>query len=295
MLCHTFRASRIVVAVLSLVIVAPGILAQGEPTLSVFPSLAPNVFGSPSFTPWENNAISALQNGLSSTGSSALPSYYQQIANGALIPAWTATEFNSWKNDANPGSTHGPAFASELGNRLYFNLHITGNGLRFSLSQLSFQATSSDAGNFLGFSVTAGSYNYGSGFLGLDYVDGIKGNGNDLLITGGANTQLIDELFARGSGNAPAVLNSDPGATNQDKINNALQSLPGMFTFTGDYTLTVGQSNFNSSAFVVVGVPEPSTIIMTGCGAVAIGVACIQLHKKRRKRRVRAQTPVAGV
>jgi hypothetical protein len=267
----------------------PRLVAQDRGiSISVFPSLAPNVYGSLSYPAWENNAIAGLMTGSSTSGDPTLPSFYQQIANGANIPIWIASEFPSWLLQANPGTVFGPAYAGELGNRLYFNLHVVGNGQLFSISQLSFQATSTDAGNFLGFNVNAGNYNYNSGYVGLNYgPDGIKGTGDDILITSGPNTQLINELFARGSGNAPGVMNSDPGVTNQDKIDNALANIPSNFIFNGTYTLSTDGGDVNGSAFVVVGVPEPTTIALSGLGGSALAFVCVSQWKKRRRRKQR--------
>ncbi|MBL8823372.1 MAG: PEP-CTERM sorting domain-containing protein [Planctomycetia bacterium] len=275
-------------ATLQLFICVSSLTAQSEPTVTVFPTLAPNVFGSPSFSPWESNSLSALQSGATTAGDPSIPSYYEQIANGAVIPAWLASDFPSWKLQANPGAVFGPAFASELGNRLYFNLHIVGNGTEFSLSQVSFQATSSDPGNFLGFSVAAGTYNYSNAFVGLNYgPDNTKGTGDDFFVTSGLNTQLVDELFARGSGNAPTVLSSDPGVTDDERISNALAGLPSSFIFQGDYLLSTSGGDVNGSAFVVVSVPEPSTVIMACVGGAGLVLVGMKL-KKRRRRKMRA-------
>jgi hypothetical protein len=279
-----FHLRTRLLALIALVAVLPPLPAQ-TPTIGVFPSLAPNVFGSPSYPGWENNAITALQLGQSSLGSPALPTFYQQIPSGSTIFPWVVTDFNSWKLKANPGTNFGPAFASELGNRLYFNIHITGNGQEFSLSQLSFTATSSDSGNFLGFTVGAGSYNYGSGFVGLNYgPDNIEGTSDDVFITSGPNTQLVDELFARGSGNAPAVLSSDPGATEQEKIDLAVASFPMPFTFTGEFSLSTDGGPVTGSAFVIVGVPEPATIVLTAAAGASLA-GCCYLRRRRKHRR----------
>lgn len=261
--------------------------AQSTPTIAVFPSLAPNAFGSPSFPQWESNTITALQLGQSSLGSPTQPTYYQQIANGAIIQPWVATEFPSWMLKADPSTAFGPAFANELGNRLYFNLHIVGNGTQFSIAQLSLTATSSDSGNVLGFTVSAGTYQYNSGYVGLNYgPDGIKGNADDVFITSGANTQPIDELFARGSGNAPEASNSDPGATDQEKIDLVVAGLPTPFTFTGGYSLSTDAGTSTGSAFVqVVGVPEPTTVVMTAAGAAGLAAGCYSYRRRRRRRR----------
>jgi hypothetical protein len=266
--------------------------AAQTPTVSVFPALAPNFFGSPSWPGWESNAITALQLGQSSLGSPTSPTYYEQIPNGATIQPFVVTEFPSWMLRANPGTVFGPAFANELGNRLYYNLHIEGNGQEFSLSQLSLVMSSSDPGNNFGVTVPAGTYQYGSGFVGLNYgPDNIEGNSDDIFITSGVNTQLIDELFARGTGNAPGVMNSDPGATDQEKIDLAVASLPLPFTVTADYTLAASGGDVFGSAFVVVGVPEPTTVALTAAGAVGLGFYCYRYRNKRRSRsKVKAVT-----
>jgi hypothetical protein len=261
--------------------IATATLVGQSPTINVYPALAPNVFGSPSFTPWESNVITALQNNQTSGGNPAFPSYYQQIPNGSLVNPWLVSEFPSWLTKANPGTVFGPDFAGEFGNRMYFNLHIVGNGQRYSLNQLSFVATSTDVDNFLGFTVNAGSYNYGSGFVGLNYGgDNAPGGGDDFFITGGANTQLFDELYARGSGNANAALNSSPGATDQDKLNNVLDSMPDAYEFRGVYTLDGTSGN----AFVVVSVPEPATVMLTAAGGMGLGLVGWKIRKRRRQR-----------
>ncbi len=284
---------RYPLALLGVFCVVPLLPAQSTPSIAVFPSLAPNAFGSPSFPQWESNVITALEQGQPSQGSPTQPTYYQQIPNGAIIQPWVATEFPSWMLKANPSAAFGPAFAGELGNRLYFNLHIVGNGMQFSISQLSLIATSSDSGNVLGFTVPAGTYQYNSGYVGLNYgPDGMKGTSDDFFINSGANTQLIDELFGRGSGNAPAASNSDPGATDQEKIDLVVAGLPTPFTFTGEYTLTTDGTSTGSAFVQVVGVPEPATVVMTGLGAVGLAAGCYS-YRRRRRRRV-ARTAARG-
>lgn len=272
------------------------LMAQASYNINVYPTLAPNVFGSPSFPGWESNSLSALQNSSTSQGDPTLPSYYSQIPNGANIFAWLVTDFNSWNNKANPGTVFGPAFAGEFGNRLYFNLHITtGPEVQFSISQLSFTATTSDPGNFLGYSITAGTFNYSNAFVGLNYgPNGVPGGGDDVYITTGPNTQLVNELFARGTGNAPVVLGSDPGATEQDKINNALNQLPANFIFNGEYSLeNQGDPFATGSAFVVVGVPEPATIIMACVGGAGVLTVCFR--KRRRYKKKAGATGAASI
>src|SRR5262245_15611834 len=94
--------------------------AQVPPAIEVFPALAPNAFGSPSYPTWEANAVAAIHAGATTGGDPALSSFYQQIPGGSVIQPFVVTDFHSWLLRADPGTVFGPAFAGELGNRLEF-------------------------------------------------------------------------------------------------------------------------------------------------------------------------------
>jgi hypothetical protein len=265
--------------------------ARADVTITVTPSVAPNAFGSPSYGTYVSNAVYALENGLSSYGDPNSPSYYQALSNGAQITAGQnlVSGFSSWDGTADPGTVFGPAYANELGNRVLFGLTILGNGQQFSISQLSFTETSNDPSNAMGFTFAAGSYNYSNEYVGVIYGAGGAADIADYTyVTSGPNTQLVDALYGRGSGNAFAVYSTDPGTTIQDKLNNALAGIPNM-TLTGTYSLidTPG-SQINTFAMSlgyvnVAAVPEPSTLISTGTGVV-LALA----YARRRRRRAAA-------
>ena len=217
--------------------------ARADVLITVTPSVAPNAFGSPSYGAYVQNAVAALEQGKSSYGDPTSPSHTRAERLSA-VPQVLVSGFPSWLGTAEPGTAFGPAFANELGNRLLFGLTILGNGEQFSISQLSFTATSSDPSNSLGFSFGVNTYNYSNDYVGV--IFGTGGN-PDQYITSGANTQMVDAVFGRGSGNAFAVYTTDPGATMQDKLDNALAAIPDM-TFTGTYTL----GGATGSAFVNV-------------------------------------------
>jgi hypothetical protein len=255
-------------------------VASADTLIVVSPSIAPNVFGSPSYAGWEANAISALQTGVPAFGSPTSPTYYSQTttttAGGIIV-----TNFPSWMGQADPGTVFGAAYANELGNRAHFSFHIgqTGPLTAFSISQLSFNLVATDPA--LDFGFAAGSYNYGSGYVGLNYgVDGIKGTSDDFFVTSGPNTQLVHELFGRGSGNAFAALCTGCTPAQQqaaiDDVANYINGQGGI-TMVGTYTLTGGPTG--SGTLQVSSVPEPTSMILLGSGILGLG----GVIKKRRK------------
>jgi hypothetical protein len=179
--------------------------SAGTPTMSEFPSPAPNAFGSPSFAPYTTNAISALGSGQAAVGNpAATPTAYFRVTSlddrGNIV-----TGFPSWKGFINPGTAFGAAFSSELGNRVHFGLHILGNGTQFKLSNLQFHMHSSDAGDLFAFDGDFTGSAYSATRVGINYgPDHIKGTADDVTITSGPATQLVDELMYVGVGNALA-------------------------------------------------------------------------------------------
>lgn len=242
-------------------------VAQSGPSIVVTPTLAPNAFGSPSYAAWVTNSFNAQDQGLSTFGTAGTPTYYQAQS---VVNRYEAvvTQFNSWKGVANPGAP----FGSELGNRMLFGLHILGNGQTFSIDNLKFDATSTGDANGLAFGFGYGSYNYSNDYVGIQYGgDGLKGGGDDILITSGLSTQLVNELIGRGSGSSYAAYSADPGPTDQDRINAVAEHPDAQWdTFAGVYTLRgftsgdlLGSGTFNA-------VPEPGTMAALGLGALAL-------------------------
>jgi hypothetical protein len=173
-------------------------------SVDVFPAPAPDSLGSPSFSGWGANAINGLENGISSIGnpSTTPTAYFQKTTlNGRDNIIST---FNSWKGLANPGTTFGPAFANEFGNRLHFGVHILGGGVKIRLSNIDFHMSSTDPGNTFAFDGSFTPADVYSPFrVGVDYgPDGVKGGGDDVRITSGPADQLVDEIIYVGAGNA---------------------------------------------------------------------------------------------
>jgi len=246
---------------------------------TVYPSVGPNGFGSPSYSTYVSNAIYALLNGLSSYGDPSLPSYYTQQS---LIPLdeMIVTGFPSWDAQADPGTVFGPAFAGEYGNRPLFGVIIdAGPGLpSISISELSIVMSSNDPGGSLNWSWPTGTYQYSSDYVGV--IFGTNGN-PDTYITSGANTQLVNMIVGRGSGNAnDAYCTGCTIAQQQAAIDAALSQYAGMSQFTGTYTLTGpgGVISTGSGEFDVAPEPAPGRVV-----GAALAVVLLALRRRRAR------------
>ncbi len=257
------------VSVVGLLLAAP---ARADVIILVTASVGPNIFNSPSYESYRDNAQQGLQNSLAVVGTPSTPSLYEGLLPSASVPITdlVVTDFPSWRGNADPIAAYGPAFGSETGTRLYFGLAIlpvpNTPSTPFSISQLRFDATSTDPFNSLDFSFAAGEYDYNDDYVGLR----LNPDGSVLeRITSGPNTQLVDALVSRGSTNAFEVLTSMPGATNQDKIAQELTGING-FQYTGQYTLgdVSGQATVN--VVPLTPVPLPPSVIGLGIGAIVL-------------------------
>jgi hypothetical protein len=271
----TARLRRLALAPLLALALAPCAHAA---TILVTPALAPNAFGSTYFTAWTANAIAALHDGTTSAGDPSLPSYYQAQSN--ITPAQSlVTGFPSWMGVADPGTAFGPAFANEYGERMHFGVVIDGDGQQFSISQLSFEAFSDDPANILGsgFFYDVGEFDYNLSYQGvLKGDDGLLWTADDVFVTGGPNTTLVDGLVSRGPGNSIPVY--CPGCTvpEQQAAIDAIAKGPFPTKFTGTYGLHIHDETFietGSGTFTFGAVPEPATWMMMIAGFGLIGAA----------------------
>lgn len=258
------------------------------PEITVTPWLAPNVFGSPSWAAAEANAVQAMYTNASTYGAAG-PSQFNAQTTSVTSDQVIVTGFPSWMGQVDPGVAFGAAYIAELGNRMTFALKIDGKGSQFSISQLAFSATSTDPFNALAFGFGAGGYNYGSGYWGVLYgTDGQMGGGDDTFITAGPNTQLVDGLIGRGSGNSFAAYCSGCDLTAQEAALLAVAAYPGTpFKFTGTYTLTGFTGVSGSGTFNIDPVPIPAALPLL---ASAIGGFGVMAYRRRKKHHPPANT-----
>jgi hypothetical protein len=249
--------------------------AKAAVTGNVYASVAPNIDGSPSWTAYASNAMTALQNGASTGGDPTQPSYYSQVPDGADLPAgdFIVTDFNSWMGNGDPGTAFGAAYAGEYGNRIHYGAVISGNGSQISISELSFNIDYNDATytDLSLYNVAEGDYDYDT-----DHEGVIFGVGGPTYITSGPSTQLVDEIITRGSALGYQVLTTDDGATNQDKIDNWLDTNFGTdpYSITGEYSVDgtlVAEATENFNA-----VPEPTSL-----GILAFVAGGMALRRRR--------------
>ncbi len=127
---------------------------------------------------WVPNAITSLTTALAKAGTPGTvgPGGPTQFGLQSTVDSkdLAVTSFNSWLGTADPGTVFGSPYANEPGNRGVFPLIINGNGTQFSISQLSFSATSSDSTDVLGtdslgFGFAAGQHNYGADYVGIEF------------------------------------------------------------------------------------------------------------------------------
>ncbi|MBI5708371.1 MAG: hypothetical protein HZC36_15420 [Armatimonadetes bacterium] len=246
-------------------------LAQSGPTIDVYGSFAPNAYGSPSWGGYVSNAMYALENGLSSVGTPATdPTAYYQVTTAPLSRNMV-TSFNSWLGKADPGTAFGPAFASELGNRLHFGLRIIslGTANRFRLEDLTFDMNSSDGGNELDFDGDFIGYTYEARRMGIDYGgDGIKGTLDDIVYASGqAGTNFVNELCYVGVGNAWWPW---PG-TDQAQIDSEVARVMALGmpnTVSTSYSIVINGSTYSNTGSVVL-TPEPASFLVFGLPVLA--------------------------
>ena len=257
--------------------------SNADISIEVFPAFAPNGPASPNWVGYVGNAISGIDAGGTNTGTGptrdADPAYYETIS-GPISPSEIVyTTFNSWRGMA----ANNPAFVGvmtgEFGNRVHFGTRITAtDGMEFALSDVTWELDSDDLTDYFD---QSGSIvgNYSSTRVGLNYgADGVKGTADDISITSGAGSQLVNELLYVGVGEGfPSENIAAP--TDQDDINLTLSTL----TCTEDCEVSlkaiyrVGDAMGMGDITLIV--PEPSSMALASIGAL-LGIAALRNRRQ---------------
>ena len=250
--------------------VAIALNASATITITAEGTMAPNVFGSPSFDSWAANAETAALNGDSSYGAAG-PSQFNAVTGPLPVSYNFVTGFQSWL-----GQAPGP-YAGELGNRASFVGVINGNGSLINISQLGMAMVQNANSGALNYTEPV-STSYSAYTIGVVFNNGNNINGGYTIVTSG--NQDVNEIISVSHGNAYDAYENYPGATDQDKINNALAGVV-PYDFTGTFTY----GGVNGSATIDFGtsaVPEPTTIISGALLLLPFGLGVARKLCKRQ-------------
>jgi len=239
-------------------------------TVTVFPSVGPNGNGSPNIFAYGTNAIGALTSGQTSAGTPNTPAYYSQVAPGSTVSPTSiiATSTPSWNGVANPGGN----FANEVGNALFFGMHVHFNTPTVPTSlAYSFPVPSNIPGMPAG--TLSGNLNTGPGGSPRTYGPFFVGfNGATPIPAGSAfsTTPVTDIYFVGPSFSFDGTANGGLAGT----INAVLCQFSsggvgvggGTFTLNGGGTGNVVTPANNAN----IAAPEPTSVAVMAIGVVGL-------------------------
>lgn len=235
--------------------------------VSVYAASSPVTMSS-SMVTWAQNATYALRNGLSDAGGdiTQTPTAYERAADSMSVYDMAYSQsFHLWRGVVSPTG----AFANEWGNAITFGLAAVATGdAQLSLNQIrgDIYAAGTPATNGLHYVISFQNSSYGNGTaLGvLVGADGLLNTPDDILVTSGSGTQLVDAIYSWGgigigwSVHAPSQL---PGLVSQTGA-----------TFWCDWRVTHPLGTFVGTDSVVL-TPAPG----------ALPLLCFALLARRRR------------
>jgi hypothetical protein len=250
---------------------------------------APNIYGSASYYPWTQNGIAALRSGLPA-GTPNTPTYFQPITNFTpemLIVSGTpsgtpsGSPYHSWNAQVDPGTVFGPAYSSEFGSRMALVTYISDStGAQFDIaSGIAVHRDNSPWRSTLDITYNTYSNNGGTSptqptRVGINWgADGIRGTGDDVVLTSG--TGLVNEIFmfAPGMGDAEWLTGSE-----QDQLSNAVADIAARGPFQESFSVSFAGSEGFGVANVNSAVPEPASMIVWSL----LGLAGIGFSRRRK-------------
>ena len=282
--------SFLLISVLSGFLLSAGLSSAGI-IIAVTPSISPDYVDnngndpSASYTTWQNNALYALQNGLSTYGTPGTPGYYAaESATAGGMQSVAATPDNplgytlpSWMGQVvtNPASN----YINETGNSVRYGVVITDTGGTFTLAQLGFDYTdplTATTGNGLQGTIPAGSYL--QTYTSADFAGMLAFNGINPVTD---PTAPLTELIFAGSGfSTNPQPCTDPSGTctaaeEQAALNGTASYVGTPYdTVNGEYFLvdpTLGTTVIATGDSTFSITPEPSTWFLMITAVPVIG------------------------
>jgi hypothetical protein len=250
--------------------IAAGALLADSIQFTVFPTIGPH-FTSSYYTTFTDNAVYALEHGLTSYGDPNSPSYYSQQDHGNYAETFY-TYFDSWRGNVSPTGN----FASEVGNLIIFSEIIRGEGL-FKASSISYKVTGS--GSAVDDYAWDGDYTvkFGSSVVGV--VD--NADGSVRYVTSGLlSDTFVNAIIMRGRGIA-GFMDTCWGCTSTaDYVASqayGVAQLAGLasLTMTTTVHLVDGSTASGSGTFKFddAATPEPSTALFLAAPLLALALA----------------------
>ena len=265
-------------AILALVLSAVSSAAFGDGiSITVVPSLAPNVFGSPSWSPYVSNALTALQNGSPAIGDRTTDPTAYQATYSVTPQELIVSSFHSWEGQVNPAAP----FNNELGTRLHFGLVAKGDGnTKFTLDDLKFNMSSNDPSDSMAFSGNFVGADYSSTRFGVNFgADHALGGGDDTIYTSGNGTTPVDMIVYVGVGNS--LEPTGVGSNQQQLDNTAAYIRDNITSVQTTYTIDVNGVTYSGTGAADVAAPLPSTALM-GLGLFACIGGVLFMRRKAR-------------
>jgi len=164
-------------------------------TVTIYPTPGPNT-SSPNYIQWRNNLIHFLETGVGNSQERSEPTnvtFPNMVDVGDILVS--TNPITLWRGQLNPQQP----FNNELGNYVYFALKII-SATPFNLNGVSWNQRDTPA-YITPFVGQMTNVSYSASVVGVSYgPDGIKGTADDVIITSGSSTQLVNELYYRGVG-----------------------------------------------------------------------------------------------
>ncbi len=239
-------------------------------TMTVHPSIAPNVFDSPSWLGYLANAMNSLEHNLGNIGSQATDPTAYEIMTSFDPRNIISSVFPSWKAQAYPASP----FNLEYGNRIHWGLHLVGDGTKqFELANLWNHMFSNDPGSTFtppveGFFDTS---SYGPDKIGISYgVDRIRGTGDDIIYTSGNPHILVDELIYVGVGNSYWATSTGSPTEQQADLDAIVAYMNSFPNFMVGNTYCLYENDHETAIICGNNVPEPASALLLAAGLLTL-------------------------